>query len=97
MYVPLADFMHGPAANKNVIDLMSAQFNISTACDQLQAVHQVRPVFQYLRDPHHELVTFSKRYIISPGDDAFTFTMKGVLRHLCRTKAISLTRCDGDL
>ena len=44
---------------------------------------QVNHIFQYSLNPVHELVRFSRVHVIDEGDDAFTFTWKMILRHIC--------------
>lgn len=51
---------------------------------KLQQLQQVRRVFQYALDPNHYLISWRDRSKLHPQDDAFTFSMKALLRGLCR-------------
>lgn len=70
-------------ATVNAIDVMFDRFNKSAALAQLQYIHEVRHVFQYSLNPAHYLIRWDERGQRHRRDDAFTFTMKAVMRNLC--------------
>ena len=48
---------------------------------------QVNQIFQYSLNPSHELIRFDKMTQLHKDDDAFTFTWKAILRHICKSNA----------
>jgi hypothetical protein len=83
-----------PTGRANVIDLLQAQHNESSALLMLAEVHRVRRVMQFSLNPDHELLRFGEpMWQLQHGDDAFTFTMKAVMRRLCSQGRISAERC----
>jgi hypothetical protein len=50
---------------------------------KLKALQAVRRVFQYALNPDHYLISWKARADLDPRDDAFTFSMKSLLRGLC--------------
>lgn len=67
----------------NAIEVLEDQFEEQTALDQLLYIHQVRHVFQFSLNPAHELIRWDQKQTRHSQDDAFTFTMKALMRHLC--------------
>lgn len=45
---------------------------------------QVKHVFMYALNPEHSLLRFSEMYSLHPLDDAFTASMKAMLRKACQ-------------
>ena len=70
-------------ATMNAIDALFERFNRHTTLAQLQYIHEVRHVFQYSLNPAHDLLRWDQRAQRDHHDDAFTFTMKAVMRNLC--------------
>jgi hypothetical protein len=68
---------------QNAVVQLADKFNQSEALDRLNYIHDVRHVFQYMRNPVHELIRWNDRATRRTEDDAFTFTMKSVLRNIC--------------
>lgn len=61
---------------------------------KLGALWKVRRVFQYALNPDHYLIRWQDRDSRHAKDDAFTFTMKALLRGLCRQPGfMSSTQC----
>jgi hypothetical protein len=50
---------------------------------KLEALQAVRRVLQYALNPDHYLISWKDRANLRPRDDAFTFSMKSLLRALC--------------
>ncbi|KAK9833835.1 hypothetical protein WJX74_007296 [Apatococcus lobatus] len=70
-------------ATVNAIDVAFDRFNKHAALGQLQYIHEVRHIFQYSLNPAHDLLRWDQRGHRDPRDDAFTFTMKAVMRNVC--------------
>jgi len=51
--------------------------------DKVHELLKVRHLFQYALDPHFELITPARRNLTEPRDDAFTSSMKAIMRKLC--------------
>ena len=47
----------------------------------------------YALNPEHSLLRFSEMYSLHPLDDAFTASMKAMLRKACQVRAIRLPSC----
>lgn len=102
-YLPFRDIV----AYKHVIELVNRTDTTSLVNDlrvqaasrdhmsaRLQYIYSVRHVFQYALNPAHELVTFRNRAKLQRLDDAFTFTLKSVLRTWCEQSYVhSLLKC----
>jgi hypothetical protein len=71
-----------------MVDLLQARFNRSRALQQLREVHRVRHVMQFSLNPQHQLLGFQQVCTLDDLDDAFTFTLKAVMRSLCRRKLL---------
>ena len=70
--------------NKNFMGILQKQYAHKTVLlNKLEKLFTCRHVFQYALDPDHHLVSFDQRHIVSSFDDAFTFTLKAVLRTWC--------------
>ena len=69
---------------QNIVSLLWDDFNQDEALKRIEYIHSVRHVFQYMVNPRHELVGWSQRSKMHPEDDAFTFTLKSVLRKVCQ-------------
>ena len=67
----------------NVLDVLGKKFHKPKALHKLAYIQDVRHVFQYMRNPAHEVLRWDQRIIRRPEDDAFTFTMKAAMRNLC--------------
>ncbi len=77
---------------QNIITLLWDDFDQEAALKRIEYIHSVRHVFQYMVNPKHELVAWSQRSKLHPEDDAFTFTLKSVLRKVCQDGWLS-ERC----
>lgn len=75
---------------ENAIDRLDAQFDEQTALDQLSYIHEVLHVFQFSLNPAHELIRWDQQGHRDSRDDAFTFTMKSVMRHSCKQQPLLL-------
>lgn len=74
--------------------LLQQNFDEDIALDQLKYMFSVRHVFQYSLNPDHTLLTYTHRDVISPADDAFTSTIKAILRNLCKKRLLGNHRCN---
>lgn len=59
-----------------------------------EALWRVRQVFQFSTEPAHQLVRWDMVEVMDPMEDAFTFTLKAVMRNLCRRKLARAERCN---
>ena len=66
-----------------ILDDLTAHFNQSEAVEMIQRKFALRHLFQYSLSPNHKLVSFPTRHIMHEDDDAFTFTLKTLIRRLC--------------
>ena len=90
VYIPEKDIL---GENRtNVVKKLADEFDKKEALSRIEYIHNIKHIFQYMLNPDHELIRWDQRSIIHPGDDAFTFTMKSVLRNLCSRK-LGLKRC----
>ena len=48
---------------------------------------QVKHAFLYALNPEHSLLRFSEMYSLHPLDDAFTASMKALMRKACKVSA----------
>ncbi len=75
-----------------IVDLR-ATFNEATAMEMIHKKFALRHLYQYSVTPNHTLVTLQNRNIIDPQDDAFTFTLKTMLRSWCKGGFYKLLKC----
>lgn len=61
---------------------------------KLEAVWRVRRVYQYSIQPDHTVVRWGVRHEMHAHDDAFTFSLKALMRQLCRVHGV-VGKCDG--
>jgi hypothetical protein len=57
------------------------------ATEKVASWHRIRRAMQYALNPDHYLITWHDRHVLHPMDDAFTFSMKALLRGLCKQPA----------
>jgi hypothetical protein len=60
---------------------------------QVQALHAVRHLMQYALRPEHLLIRFDELEVLHALDDAFTASVKAVLRNLCGRGRLPAQRC----
>lgn len=65
--------------------------------DMFEYVAQRRHLFQYMLDPVHELLTVDDEGVIHCFDDAFTASIKAVIRNACRRGLMPQARCGSAL
>ena len=80
LYIPEERFVSN---GLNIVEMIEGLFDREKAVQQIQEIHRVRHVFQYMLNPAHELIRWDQRAYMHSDDDAFTFTMKSVLRNIC--------------
>ena len=64
------------------VDLLESTYNLTTRVRMLKNVYSVKHVFQYMLDPVHELVTVDKTWEVHCMDDAFTMSLKALVRRM---------------
>lgn len=65
-------------------DVLRQRYQTTAALlKKLQQVWRVRQVFQYSSNPNHLVLRWDAVQRIDPMDDAFTFTIKALMRKLC--------------
>ena len=77
--------------SENIIDVLLKQHDGKKALEMLHYIHTVRHVFQFSLNPRHELLLWHRRDSRDMEDDAFTFTIKAVMRNLCERSAQAST------
>lgn len=79
----------------NIVDILEERYPLQKRIDMALRLHQVKHVFLYSVNPQHTLVRFDEMKAIHPQDDAFTSSLKALLRHACSTGTLPAGRCDG--
>ncbi len=69
--------------SENIVSILKETFDEGDALQRTSYIHSVRHVFQYMLNPVHELIRWDQRARLHQDDDAFTFTMKSVLKNVC--------------
>ncbi len=67
----------------NILDVLRQKFDGKTVRRQLQYLIDVQHVFQFSLNPNPDVIAWDQRHERSHEDDAFSFTMKAVMRNLC--------------
>jgi len=75
-------------------DSLQQNFDMDVALDQLEYMFNIRHVFQYSLNPDHKQITYSQKEVVSPWDDAFTFTIKALLRSFCKQMLLDRHKCN---
>ena len=78
-----------------MIDLLQARFNRTEATAMLAQLHRVQRVMQYMLNPDHDLLRFDQMGQMGADEDAFTFSLKAVMRRLCQQRKLPAKRCGG--
>lgn len=68
-------------------------FSVERSLDMLRAARNVTHVLQYSQNPNHLAISFDKLRAIDPLDDAFTATVKALLRRLCNLRKLGRRKC----
>jgi hypothetical protein len=76
----------------NIIDKLGAM-PLEERFARVQALQALAHVFQYAVHPAHLLVSFDKAGTIDQHDDAFTSSLKAVVRNLCAREKLSSEKC----
>jgi hypothetical protein len=76
-------------------DVMSRLHGISLErrLSMLEKLILYRPAFMHSVAPQHLAVRFDEMHVLTPFDDAFTFTLKAVMRNMCRRGKVPAERC----
>lgn len=91
--VDLASIVDKVKSNElNVVDVL-AYFPAKDVIQRQDYVRRHGHVFAYMLDPVHELLTVDRLQHMDCMDDAFTFSIKQLMRNLCRRRLISKERC----
>ena len=67
---------------ENVVDLL-ANVSLEEKAMKTNSLWNLSRVFQYALTPKHSLISYDSRFTRDDMDDAFTFSMKALLRKLC--------------
>ena len=71
--------------NTTFVDILRQRYPTkSSLLKKLQAVWHVRQVFQFASNPSHLTLRWDTVYRLDPLDDAFTFSIKALMRKLCK-------------
>ena len=77
----------------NIIDRLDEQVSASRRLQMVAALQRVAQVFQYVVTPVYSLVRFDTMHAVVEHDDAFTATLKAVLRNVCGRGQLPAERC----
>jgi hypothetical protein len=80
--------------SQNVIDLLIQQFNQTQALRMIEHMHGLRQVMQFALNPNHDLLRFDQMLEMKRDDDAFTFSMKALMRRLCSKSMLRSDKCE---
>lgn len=70
--------------NTTFVDILRQRYpTTASLLKKLQAVWHVRQVFQYSSNPSHLTLRWDAVHRLDPLDDAFTFSIKALMRKLC--------------
>jgi hypothetical protein len=84
-----------PAHKENVIDILQQlAFNQTSTVQMLGRLHGVRHVMQFALNPNHDLLRFDQMHMLQNDDDAFTFSIKALMRRICKR---NLEKCQTTL
>lgn len=84
---------HALSASVNVIAELH-NLEASSIAARLAALKNVSHVMTYSFKPQHSLISFQSRWNIAPQDDAFTMSVKAVLRNLCLRGLFKESLCE---
>lgn len=87
------DFVRFVEPGVPIIDELKAQFNETEAMQMIEKKFKYKHLFQYSLAPNHRLVSLQTRHEVHEDDDAFTFTLKTMLRRWCREGFYKLLKC----
>jgi hypothetical protein len=80
------------ASSSNIVEVLGS-LSQQRQHDMFGYVARHRHMFQYMLDPVHELLTVDGADVIHCFDDAFTASMKAVMRNACRRGLMPSARC----
>ncbi len=83
-----------PWSKNKTLESIVDNFNLTKAVDFVTNINKVSQLYQFSINPNHRLISVKNRNKIDPRDDAFTFTMKTMLRTLCNEKMYHFTNCN---
>lgn len=63
---------------------VQAGFSEEEALQKAARLHQLKHIFLYSLNPEHALIRWDEAYSVHPLDDAFTASMKALLRRACK-------------
>ena len=90
VYIPEKEVLN--ENRTNLVNRLAKDFVKAEALTRIEYIHNIKHLFQYMLNPDHLLIRWDQRSTIDPDDDAFTFTMKSVLRNLC-TRNVLKHKC----
>lgn len=71
------------ATQANAIDVLQSAFTEEKALEKARQLHKIKHIFLYAHNPAHSLIRWHEAYAVHPLDDAFTSSMKALLRRSC--------------
>ena len=89
----IMDEQHIMKESVNIVTELK-QVNSSSLISRLEALQRVSHVMSYSIDSQHQLASFESRWDISANDDAFSMTVKAVLRNLCDRDLFDDEQCN---
>jgi hypothetical protein len=79
----------------NIIDILKQRHGRTSRLAMTQRLHQIKHIFLYSVNPLHTLVRFDEMGAVHPRDDAFTSSLKALLRHACAHGTLPAAKCGG--
>ena len=94
-YSSFVTVVDGDAISSGELDIIEelASYGKGDMLRRLAALHGVRHLMQYALRPQHLLIRFDEIGGVHALDDAFTASVKAVLRSLCRRGLVPRERC----
>ena len=83
--------LHG--TDINLIHYLAGQHTEEGATRRLERLVSLQHILQYSMQANHSTVRFSAAHAIEPEDDAFTFSLKSLIRKLCREQSLRSPHC----
>ncbi len=81
------------ATEKNVVDSLQKEFKLETALKMMETQFELKHIFQYSLYPSHHLIQVRSRNLVHANDDAFTFTVKSLIRRWCQDGSYKHLNC----
>ena len=88
------------AEQPSILDELNTRFNRNGKLNlpqmhlRVDRVVAARNIFSYALQPKHELVSFEELHVVHRDDDAFTASLKYIVRTMCARGFLDARRCN---